>query len=88
MGGGGEEYQCSDELKNFCEKRLKFDDTFIIPEITTYKVGKYVSSVGSKTTSGCDGISNKVEVALLSELEFKHQVTTAMGEGGRRGRGA
>ena len=38
----------------------------------------------------------KVEVALLSELEFKHQVTTARvrvrvrvrGEGGRRGRGA
>ena len=30
----------------------------------------------------------KVEVALLSELEFKHQVTTARGEGGRQGRGA
>ena len=30
----------------------------------------------------------KVEVALLSELKFKHQVTTARGEGGRRGRGA
>ena len=28
-----------------------------------------------------------MEVALLSELEFKHQVTTARGEGGRRGRG-
>ena len=31
---------------------------------------------------------SNVEVALLSELEFKHQVTTARGEGGRRGRGA
>ena len=49
---GGEEYQCSDELKNFCTKRLKFDDTFIIPEITAYEDGKYVSSVGSKNTSG------------------------------------
>ena len=39
-GGGGEEYQCSDELKNVCTKRLKFDDTFIIPEITAYEVGK------------------------------------------------
>ena len=29
-----------------------------------------------------------MEVALLSELEFKHQVTTARGEGRRRGRGA
>ena len=51
------EYQCFDELKNFCTKRLKFDDTFIIPEITASEVGKYV---GSKNTSGCDGISNKI----------------------------
>ena len=35
-----------------------------------------------------DGAHLNVEVALLSELEFKHQVTTARGEGGRRGRGA
>ena len=28
-----------------------------------------------------------MEVAQLSELEFKHQVTTARGQGGRRGRG-
>ena len=26
-----------------------------------------------------------MEVALLSELEFKHQVTTARGEGGQAG---
>ena len=64
-GGGGEEYQCSDELTNFCTKRLKFDDTFIIPEITAYEVGKYVSSVGSKNTSGCDGISNKIIMLSL-----------------------
>ena len=62
---GDEEYQCSDELKNFCTKRLKFDDTFIIPQITAYEVGKYVSSVGSKNTSGCDGISNKIIMLSL-----------------------
>ena len=62
---GHEQYQCSDELKNFCTKRLKFDDTFIIPEITTYEVGKYVSSVGSKNTSGCDVISNKIIMLSL-----------------------
>ena len=55
-----EQYQCSDKLKNSCTKRLKFDDTFIIPEIAGYEVGKYVSSVGSTNTSGCDGISNKI----------------------------
>ena len=48
-GGEGEQYQCSDELKKFCSKRLKFEDiTFISPEITSYEVGKYVSSVSSK----------------------------------------
>ena len=64
-GGGGEDYQCSDELNKFCTKRLKFDDTFTIPEITAYEVGKYVSSVGSKNTSGCDGISNKIIMLSL-----------------------
>ena len=28
-----------------------------------------------------------MEIALLSELEFKHQVSMARGKGGRRGRG-
>ena len=61
----GEEYQCPDELKNLCTKRLKFDDTFIIPEITAYEDSKYVSSVGSKNTSGYDGISNKIIMLSL-----------------------
>ena len=39
---------------------LTFDDTFIIREITAYEVDKYVSSVGSKNISGCNGISNKI----------------------------
>ena len=55
-----EQYQFSDDVTIFCTKRLKFDDAFIILEITGYEVGKYVSSVGSKNTSGCDGISNKI----------------------------
>ena len=62
---GDEEYRCSDELKNYCTKRLKLDDTFIIPEITAYEVGKYVSSVGNKKTSGCDGISNTIIMLSL-----------------------
>ena len=61
----GEEYQCSDELKNVCTKRLKFDDIFVILEITANEVGKYVSSVGSKNTSCCDGISNKIIMVSL-----------------------
>ena len=64
-GGGGEQYQCSDELKNFCTKRLKFDDTFIILEVTANEVGEYVSSVGSKQSSGCDGISDKITLLSL-----------------------
>ena len=33
--------------------------------MTAYEVGKYVSSVGSKNTSGCDGISNKIIMLSL-----------------------
>ena len=61
---GDEKYQCSDELKNICTKRLKLD-TFIIPEITAHEVGNYISSIGSKNTSGCDGISNKIIMLSL-----------------------
>ena len=44
---------------------LKFDDTtFISPEITAYKVGKYVSSVGSKN----NGISNKIIMLSLPDI--------------------
>ena len=65
-GGGGGLYQCSDELKNFYTKRLKFNDIVIIREITAYEVGKYVSNVGSKNTSDCDGISNTVIMLSLN----------------------
>ena len=51
-------------LKN-CTKRLKLYEIFIIPRITAYEVGKFVSSVGSKNTSGCDGISNKIIMLSL-----------------------
>ena len=65
---GVEKYQCSDELKNVCTKRLKFDDTFNISEMTADEVDKYVSSVGSKNTSGCDGISNKIIMFSLAYI--------------------
>ena len=42
---------------------------------------------GCEVDNGGGSDRHNVEVALLSELEFKHQVTTARGEGGRRGRG-
>ena len=70
---GDEKYQCSDELKNVCTKRLKFDDTFNIPEMTADEVGKYVSSVGSKNTSSCDAVSNKI--IMLSLLYIVQHLT-------------
>ena len=63
---------CLNQVKNVCKKkkkkRLKFDDTFNILEMTAYEVGKYVSSVGSKNTSGCDGISNKIIMLSLPHI--------------------
>lgn len=60
-------YKCSDELKNFCSNRLNTYDTFSIPDITVYEVGKYISSIGRKGTSGCDGFSNTI---LMLSLPF------------------
>ena len=58
-------------------------------EIFTEALLQAASGLKTKgTNTGKKRYDNKVEVALLSELEFKHQVTTARGEGGRRGRGA
>ena len=62
---GDEKYQCSDELKNVCTKRLKSDDTFNILGMTADEVDKYVSSAGSKNTSGCDAVSNKIIMLSL-----------------------
>ena len=47
-------------------------------------IGSEYLFVGSPSVECCN---KYVEVALSSELEFKHQVDTARGEGGRRGRG-
>ena len=47
--GGNEQYQCSDELKNFYTKRLEFDDSFITPEITAYEVVNTYPVLATKT---------------------------------------
>lgn len=55
-----DEYQYSDRLKSFCINRLKSHDTLAIPEMTVSEVGKYLTIVGSKNTSSCDGISDRI----------------------------
>ena len=67
------EYVCSDKLKNYCSSKLKFYETFSIPEMTIFEVGKYISSIGQKTTQGHDGISNKI--LLLSLPYIVHHLT-------------
>ena len=64
----GGEYQCSEGLQNFCINRLKSHDAFSISEITVYKVGNYISSVGSRNTSGCDWNSNRMNLVSLPYL--------------------
>lgn len=59
------QYVCSDKIIMFCSKRLKTHETFNIPEMTAFEVGKYISSAGQKTTQGHDGLCNKILLLAL-----------------------
>ena len=69
----GGEYQCTDRLRNFCINRFKSHGTISMLEIIAHEVGKHISGVGSKNTSGCDGISNRI---ILFSLPYVVQHLT------------
>jgi hypothetical protein len=50
----------SQKLKTFCTERLDPDTSFSIPLLTVYDVGKSISFLKNKRTSGHDGISSIV----------------------------
>lgn len=68
-----DQYECPVSLKSFCSDRLSQQDTFHIPQLTVYEVGKYISNLGQKNTHGCDGLSNKI--LLLSLPYTVHHLT-------------
>jgi len=55
-----EPYVCSDKLIDYCKPRSQIRDAFVIPHVTVFDVGKIISAMPNKKSSGPDEISPKI----------------------------
>ena len=53
-------YSCSKRLVDFCQQKTKGTDPFTIPLIAVHEMGKYISGMNNKKSSGPDEISNQL----------------------------
>ena len=53
-------YECSDYLHDFCKQKTSGQDPFEIPYLSISELGKYISRLENKKSSGLDGISNQL----------------------------
>lgn len=74
----------SDTLVQFCNKNLNPHDSFSIPYLTVFDVGKSISSLKNKRTSGHDGISSTVlKLALpyiVDSLTYVYNLCISQGK--------
>ena len=52
--------ECSNPLHDFCKQNTSGQDPFVIPYLSVSELGKYISRLENKTSSGLDGISNQL----------------------------
>ena len=57
--------ECSNILHEFCERKTRGQEPFVIPYISIPELGKYVSKLDNKKSSGPDGISIHLLKLLL-----------------------
>ena len=50
--------ECPNILHEFCERKTRGQEPFVIPYISIPELGKYVSKLDNTKSSGPDGISN------------------------------
>ena len=50
-------FACSKSLRDFCNKKLKPNDGFIIPPVTVLDVGKYITMMDNNKSMGDDNIN-------------------------------
>ena len=55
-----ESYVCSDKLREYCEKKIPYHETFKIPHITVEEVYKYITATSNKKSVGVDGLSGYI----------------------------
>ena len=59
-------YECSNLLHDFCKQKTSGQDPFVIPYLSVSELGKYMSRLENKKSSGLDGISNQLlKLSLL-----------------------
>ena len=52
-------YSCSKRLVDFCQQKTKGTDPFTIPLMVVHEMGKLISGMNNKKSSGPDEISNQ-----------------------------
>ena len=60
----GPQYSCSDKLPGFCHNRTSQHNTFSIPPLSVLEVGIAISKIDNKKSTGCCGISVKLQKLL------------------------
>ena len=53
-------YSCSKRLVDFCQQKTKGTDPLTIPLLAVHEMGKYISGMNNKKSSGPDKISNQL----------------------------
>ena len=53
-------YECSNPLHDFCKQKTSGQDPFVIPYLSISELGKYISRLENKKSSGLGGISNQL----------------------------
>ena len=53
-------YECTNPLHDFCKQKTSGQDPFVIPYLSVSELGKYISRLENKKSSGLDGISNQL----------------------------
>ena len=56
-------YSCSKRLVDFCQQETKTTDPFTIPLVAVHEMGKYMSGMNNKKSSGPDEISKMLKLA-------------------------
>ena len=52
--------ESSNPLHDFCKQNTSGQDPFVIPYLSVSELGKYISRLENKKSSGLDGISNQL----------------------------
>ena len=65
-------YECSNLLHDFCKQKTSGQDTFVIPYLSVSELGKYISRLENKKSSGLDGISTQLLKLSLPYIIDSH----------------